>query len=114
MFSHGISLVNDLTNKQHSSHGVGCDHLYMQSQMAGNLLLYAENLAMVEFFKNIYSMRLEVYKIKSVNSDFVTKAAVLLRNEIKNQRATQGWSLDVEWSCHSRIVVKFLPNYTDT
>ena len=37
-----------------------------------------------------------MYQIKSVNSDDVTKAAVLLGNEIKNQRATQGWSLDVE------------------
>ena len=34
MFSHGISLVNDLTNNQHSSREIGCDHLYMQSQMA--------------------------------------------------------------------------------
>ena len=41
-------------------------------------------------------MRLEMYQIESVNSDYVTKAAVLLGNEIKNQRATQGWSLDVE------------------
>ena len=29
MFSDGISLVNDLTNKQHSSRWVECDHLYM-------------------------------------------------------------------------------------
>ena len=29
MFSHVISLVNDLTNKQHSSREAGCDHLYM-------------------------------------------------------------------------------------
>ena len=59
-------------------------------------LLYADNLAMVEFVKNIHSMRLEMYQIKSVNSEDVTKAAVLPGNEIKNQRATQGWSLDVE------------------
>ena len=41
-------------------------------------------------------MRLEMYQIKYVNSDDVTKAAVLLGNEIKNQRATQGWSMNVE------------------
>ena len=29
MFSHGISLVNDLTNNQRSSREVGRDHLYM-------------------------------------------------------------------------------------
>ena len=29
MFSHGISLVNDLTDKQNSSREVGCDHLNM-------------------------------------------------------------------------------------
>ena len=46
--------------------------------------------------KNMHSMGLEIYKIKSVNSGDVTKAAVLLGNEIKNQGATQGWSLDVE------------------
>ena len=42
MFSHGISLVNDLTNKQHSSRGVGRDHLrvYMQSQMALGTFFY--------------------------------------------------------------------------
>ena len=51
---------------------------------------------MVEFVKNIHSMRLEMYQIKSVNSDYVTKAAVLLGNAIKNQRAKQGWSLDLE------------------
>ena len=70
---------------------------------------------MVEFVKNIHSMRLEMYQIKYVNSDDVTKAAVLLGNEIKNQRATQGWSMDVEdYEYRSRIVIKFLPNYTDT
>ena len=70
--------------------------LYVISDSTGNLLLYADNLAMVEFVKNIHSMGLEMYQIKSVNSDDVMKAAVLLGNEIKNQRATQGWSLDVE------------------
>ena len=40
-------------------------------------------------------MRPELYQIKSVNSDDVTKAAVLLGNKTKNQRATQGWSLDI-------------------
>ena len=69
--------------------------LYVISNGTGKLL-YADYIAMVEFVKNIHSMRLEMYKIKSVNSDDVTKAAVLLGNEIKNQRATQGWSLDVE------------------
>ena len=29
MFSHFIGLVNDLTNNQHSSREVGCDHLYV-------------------------------------------------------------------------------------
>ena len=58
-----------------------------------------------------------MYQIKSVNSDDVTKAAVLLGNEIKNQRATQGWSLDVEdneatipesWSnsCQTILILK--------
>ena len=47
---------------------------------------------MVEFVKNMHSMGLEMYQIKSVYSSDVTKAAVLLGNEIKNQ----GWSLDVE------------------
>ena len=93
--------------------------LYVISDGTGNLLLYTDNLAMVEFVKNIHSMRLEMYQIKSVNSDDVTKAAVLLGNEIKNQRATQGWSLDVEddeaaipesWSnsCQTILILKWL------
>ena len=59
-------------------------------------LLYADNLAMVEFVKSMHLMGLEMYEIKSVNSGDVTKAAVLLGNEIKNQGATQRWSFDAE------------------
>ena len=40
----------------------------------------------------------ELYQIKFVNSDDVTKVAVLLGNAIKNQRATQGWPLDVNYN----------------
>ena len=72
---------------------------------------------MVEFVKNMRSMGLEMQKIKSVNSGDVTKAAVLLGNEIKNQGATQGWPLDVEdneatiresWSnsCQTLLILK--------
>ena len=64
-------------------------------------------------------MRSELYQIKSINSDDDTKAAVLLRNEIKNQGAVQGWFLDVEdnestipelWSnvCHIILIEFFL------
>ena len=57
--------------------------LYVISYGTGKLL-YADNLAMVEFVKNMHSMRLEMYQFKSVNSDDPTKAAVLLRwNKIK-------------------------------
>ena len=92
--------------------------LYVISDGTGELL-YADNLALVEFVKNIHSMRLEMYQIKSVNSDDVTKAAVLLGNEIKNQRATQGWSLDVEdneatfpesWSNSCQIILIYTKN----
>ena len=43
---------------------------------------------MVELVKKGYFLRLELYQIKFVNSDDVTKVAVLLGNAIKNQRAT--------------------------
>ena len=91
--------------------------LYVISDGTGKLILYADNISMVEFVKNIHSMRLEMYLIKSGNSDDVTKAAVLLGDEIKNQGATQGWSLDVEdneattpesWSnsCQTILILK--------
>ena len=51
---------------------------------------------MVEFVMEVYSMRSELYQIKPVNFDDVTKAAVGLGNEIKNQGATQGWPLGVK------------------
>ena len=51
---------------------------------------------MVERVKKVYSMRSELYQIKSDNSDHVTKAAELLEIGIKNEGATQRWPLDVE------------------
>ena len=53
---------------------------------------------MVELVKKVHFLRSELYQIKSVDSDDATKAAVLLAmgNAIENQRATQGWPLDVE------------------
>ena len=38
----------------------------------------------------------ELYQCKSDNSDDVTNAAELLGNGIKNEGATQRWSLDIE------------------
>ena len=38
----------------------------------------------------------ELYQIKSDNSDYVTKAAELLGNGIKNEGATQRWPIDIE------------------
>ena len=51
---------------------------------------------MVELVKKVHSMRSELYQIKSDNSDDVTKAAELLGNGIKNEGATQRWTLDIE------------------
>ena len=90
---------------------------YVVSDGTGKLLPNADNLAMVEFVKNMHSMGLEMYLIKSVYSGDVTKAAVLLGNEIKNQGGTQGWFLDVEdneattpesWSnsCQTFLILK--------
>ena len=66
----------------------------MWSQLA--LLLCADNLAMVELAKKVHSMRSELYRIKSDNSDDVTKAAELLGNGMKNEGATQRCPLDIE------------------
>ena len=51
---------------------------------------------MVDIVKKVHSMRSELYQIKSDLSDDVTKAAELLGNGIKNEGATQRWSLDLE------------------
>ena len=51
---------------------------------------------MIELVKKVHFLWSKLYQIKSVNSDGVTKAAVLLGNEIKSQGATHGWPLDVE------------------
>ena len=70
--------------------------LYVTSAGTGKILHYADNLAMVELVKKVHSIRSKLYQIKSDNSDDVTKAAELLRNEIKIEGATQGWPLDVK------------------
>ena len=92
--------------------------LYVISAGTGKLLC-ADNLAMIELVKKVHSMRPELYQIKSDNSDDVTKAAELLGNEMKNEGATQGWSIDVvdnestipeSWSnsCQTILIGNFL------
>ena len=89
--------------------------LYVISAGNGKLFLYANNLAMVELVKKVHSVRSALYQIKSVNFDDVTKAVVLLENEIKNQGAMQGWPLIVEdnESTIPKSCSNSLPNYTD-
>ena len=70
--------------------------LYVISASTEKLLFYADNLAILELVTKVHFLRLEQYQIKSVNSDDVTKTAMLLGNVIKNQGAMQGWHLDVE------------------
>ena len=70
--------------------------LYVTSAGTGKRLVYADNLAMEELVTKVHFLRSELYQIQSVNSDDVTKAAVLLGNAIKDQGATQRWPLDVE------------------
>ena len=52
--------------------------LYVISPGTEKPLLYADNIAMVEFVEEVYSMRSELHQIKSVNSDDVNKATVVL------------------------------------
>ena len=70
---------------------------------------------MVELVKKVHSMRSELYQIKSDNSDDVKKAAELLGNGIKHDGVRQRLPLDIEdnKSTIPKIVVKFLPSYTD-
>ena len=70
--------------------------LYIISAGTEKPVLYADNIAMVEFVEEVYSMRSELHQIKSVNSDDVNKATVVLGNEIKDQGATQGCPFYVE------------------
>ena len=67
----------------------------MISAGTGKLLLYADDLAMVEPVTKVHFLRWELYQIKSVNSDDVTKAAVLLGNANKDQGAMQRWPLPI-------------------
>ena len=63
-------------------------YLYVISDGTGKLLLYADNVAMAEFVKNMHSMGLEMSYIKSVNTGDPTKAVVNwgMRSRIKEPR----------------------------
>lgn len=88
------------STKKHLRHGVEselAESIHIIPDDNGRLLLYPDSLTMAELVKTAYSLKMELQHARSIKSeDVVTKAAVLMRNDIKNQDTKQEWPPDVE------------------
>ena len=98
MSSHGVSKVNNSSRKNlrrkvekelGQSVQICCDD-------NGKLLVYADSLSKNELVKKIHALRVELDAMRAQSVELVAKAALFIRNEIKENEASQTWPPDVQ------------------
>jgi len=98
MLSHGASKVprSSMNNLRRNLEKELAESIHICPDDNGKLLLYADNLSKSELVKRTYALKTELDAMRAESVELVAKAALLLRNDIKQNETNQLWPPDVE------------------
>lgn len=98
MLAHGVSKVtrSSMNNLRRNLEKELAESIHICPDENGKLLLYADTLSKSELVKKTYALRTELDAMRAASVELIAKAALLIRNDIKQSETPQLWPPDVE------------------
>ncbi|KAJ8414408.1 hypothetical protein AAFF_G00052780 [Aldrovandia affinis] len=98
MSCHGISKVtySSMKNLHRKLEKELAESIHICPDDSGKLLVYGDSLSKSDLVKRTHALQVELDAMRAQSVELVAKAALLLRNEIKQNETNQTWPPDVE------------------